>query len=376
MQVMKNISIRSTLVLSILGLLAAGFMILVEFTKKEREQPHFEEKLEAANLMYNCLAYLKENKFKDEIAVDNINDPNDSRIIGTRFSPITSGRGSLPIKLSTVNSNFAALAVQLYKDAGLKKGDHIAIGATGSFPCLNIAASAAAEVMGLEVSFISSVSSSSWGANDPEFAYPDMHAMLQEAGLFHFPIQAASIGGNQDIGRTLSPEGRDLALDIIKRNDITPITGASLEENIQRRVQIIEDRERSTNKEIELYVNIGGGIASLGSSENAERIPAGIKKNVKLSMFPDKRGVMFEMASRRRPFVNLLNVQRLMTEYELPRDPVPLPPIGEGLLFTTLKYDLRYVFTALGILVLLIVGVIFFDKRQNALGNEVVHTQD
>ncbi len=373
---MKDISIRSTLVLSILGLLSVGLMLLVERTKKEREQPHYEEKIAASRLMQESIDYLREKHFKDEIAIDNINDPNDTRIIGTRFSAITSGRGSLPVKLSTVNPNFAAMVVTLFKEAGLKKGDHIAIGATGSFPALNIAVSAAAEVMELEVSFIASATSSSWGANDPAYTYLDIHGSLNEGKLLKHRILASSIGANQDIGMTLSPEGRDMARAAVIRNRLRLINGKSLSENIEERLKLFKAREEETNQRVKLYVNIGGGVASLGSNLNSEKLPSGLLKDVKLSSFPDKRGVMFRMASQKVSLVNLRNIQRLMDDYGLPRDPVPLPAVGEGELFMALKYDLRYVFGAAGILIALIVGVILFDKRQNALGNEIVYTEN
>lgn len=372
---MKDISIRSTPVLGILGLLAIGLMFLVENTKKERPQPHYEEKIEAANLMRESIQYLKLKHFKDEIAIDNINDPNDTRIIGTRFSPITSGRGSLPIKLSTVNPNFAAMIVELFKGAGLKKGDHIAVGVTGSFPALNIATLAAAEAMGLEISLIASTTSSSWGANDPEYTFLDIHSSLKEGDFFNHSILASSIGANQDIGQTLSPEGRDMAKAAIQRNGLQLISGQSLNETIAKRIEIFTEQEREMGKKIKLYVNVGGGIASLGSNNNSAEIPSGLLKDVKLSTFPDKKGVMFEMASRKVPLINLRNIQRLMDKYKLPKDPVPLPEVGEGELYLALKYDLRYVYGATGILVLLIIGVILFDRRQNALGNEIVNTE-
>ncbi len=372
---MKNISIRSTLVLSILSIVAVLMMFIVEFTKKEQPQPYFQEKLAAAGLMSDCIEYLKHTAFRDEVIVDNINDPNDTRIIGTRYSSITSGRGSLPVKLSTVNPNFAAMIVELFKDAGIKKGDHIAIGATGSFPALNIAACSAVETMGLKISFIASVTASSWGANDPKYTYLDMHSSLLKGGLFKQKIIASSIGANQDIGRTLSPEGRSQAAEAVKRNGLIFINGNSLSENIAARMKIFGDREKELGKKIKLYVNIGGGVASLGSNINSEELPSGLLEDVKLNIFPDKKGVMFEMASRKLPLINLKNLQRLMTRYELPRDPVPLPEPGEGKLFYDLKYDMRYVFGATSLLVMLIFGIVVFDKKQNAIGNDIIQKE-
>lgn len=373
---MNNISIRSTTVLVILGLVAIGLMLVVEYTKHEQTQPFFQEKMEAARLMQRSIDHLKNTEFKNEIAIDNINDPNDTRIIGTRYSSITSGRGSLPIKLSTANPNFAAMLVQLYRDAGVREGDHIAIGATGSFPALNIATCAAAQVMNLKVSFISSVTSSSWGANNPDYTFIDMHRTLREAGLFSDPIVASSIGANQDIGRTLSADGRMQAKQAILRNQVHLINGSSVNENIRQRMNLFAARESEIGQPIVLYVNIGGGVASLGSDVNSQTIPSGLMKEPKLEIFEDKKGVLFEMASRKVSLINLRNIQVLMNQYDLPRDPVPLPLAGEGKLFFDLKYDLRFVFGATAILVLLIFGVIVFDRNQNALGKNIVKTEN
>ncbi|MGD1846060.1 MAG: poly-gamma-glutamate system protein [Salibacteraceae bacterium] len=369
---MKNLSIRSTLVLSILGSLSILLLIVVEWTQHHQTQAHFQQKMEAARLMQESLDYLKTTHFKNEVAVDNINDPNDSRIIGERYSSITSGRGSLPVKLSTVNPNFAAMMVDLFKKANLKAGDHIAVGATGSFPALNIAVATAAEVMQLKVTTIASVTSSSWGANHPDYTYLDIHKSLQKGGFLSQEMLAASIGANQDIGRTISPEGRAQAATAIHRNGLEFINGQSLVENIDRRMDLFAQSAAHKGLPIDLYVNVGGGVASLGSTANSEGLTAGLLEDVKLDEFIDKRGVMFEMASRGVALLNLRNLTPLMREYGLPLDPVPLPLPGEGTMFYDLKYDLRYVTGATLLLVLLIFGVILYDKKQNALGNEIV----
>jgi len=370
---MHKISIRSTPVLVVLGLLALGLFYFVESTKEEQQQDHFEEKITAAEAMQESIAFLKEKHFKNEVALDNINDPNDTRIIGTQFSEITSGRGSLPIKLSTTNPNFAALMVSLYREAGLQRGDHIVIGATGSFPAMNIAASVAAKTLGLKVTYLASVTSSSWGANDPDYTYLDIHKSLKEANLVDFSIVGASIGANQDIGRTLSPEGRELAVAAIERNNAALIIGEDLSACIDQRMRLIAREEKRSGKPVELYVNIGGGIASLGSKANADNLPSGLTMQGKLKDFPDKKGVVFQMVSQGKPFINMLNVQNLMNTYELPRDPFPLPPIGEGKLFKEVKYKLAYLIISFGSLLALLIAVIVFDRRQNALGKDVVH---
>lgn len=370
---MKDISIRKTWVLMVLAAIAAGLMIVVEFTKIERKDLHYEVKLKAAQQTEKCLKTLKDDFFGDEITIDNINDPNDTRIIGSQFSEITSGRGSLPVKLSTTNPNFAAMVVQLILDAGLKSGDHIAVCATGSFPALNIATVAAAEALGLEVSLITSTTSSSWGANNPNFTYVDMQQYLFAKSLMNTYILAGSIGANNDIGKTLSPEGRRLAKEAILRNDIPFLAGENLQENIDLRMHYFSRQEKALDKPIKLYINVGGGVASLGSSENADQLPSGLVQELKLAQFPDKRGVVFEMAAKRTPVINLLHLSRLMERYDLPIDPSPIPSPGEGKLYQALRYDLAWVFASLASLVLLFGAVLWIENKNNKLGQHLVN---
>lgn len=364
---MKNISIRSTLVLSILGVLAICIITLVENTKKIQQQEYYYEKIEAATLAKQCQLHIKNKFYEDEISLDNINDPNNSGIIGQQFSEITSGRGSLPIKLSTLNPNFAAMIVEQIKEAGLKKGDKVALCFTGSFPALNIATCAAIESLQLKPILITSVTSSSWGANNPNLTWLDMQKSLYEAKLISFLPIASSIGGNQDIGQTLSREGRELVISAIKKANIEYLNKGSLKANIEKRMELF-----NIHKDIKLFINVGGGIASLGSSANADAFPSGLKKDMKLKNIPEHRGVVFEMVKKDIPIINLLNIEKLLKEYKLPMDPMPLPEVGEGNMFQANKYDLKIVISLTSFYIVLIIFIMYYDKRQNELGTQII----
>jgi len=368
---MNNISIRSTLVLSILGVLAISILIIVENSKKFQKEDFYSEKIAAASLNKKMQLHIKNTFYADEIAIDNINDPNNTGLIGQQFSEITSGRGSLPVKLSTVNPNFAAMIVQQINEAGLKKGDPVGLCFTGSFPALNMATCAAIESLGLQPVLITSITSSSWGANSPALTWIDMQKSLYDAKLVSFIPVAASIGGNQDIGRTLSREGRDLAVQAINRNNIPYINEGSLLGNIQKRM-IFFNKEQTPK----LFINVGGGIASLGSNANATALPAGLKSNIKIKDIPDAQGIVYEMVQKGVPILNLLNISRLMRKYNLPKDPVPLPEVGEGTLFKAYKYDLTIVIAATSIFMGLIIAVMYYDKRQNELGTQIIKQHD
>jgi poly-gamma-glutamate system protein len=226
--------------------------------------------------------------------------------------------------------------------------------------------------MGLRTSLIASVTSSSWGANDPDYTYPDMHSSLIKGGLLKQGIIASSVGGNDDLGKTLSAEGRHLAIAAIDRNNLKVISERSLSESIGKRLALFK-RQESLAGPVIAFVNIGGGIASLGSARNSATLPSGVMADIKLRQFPDKQGVMFEMAVRGTKVINFLNINHLFDRYKLPEDPVPLPHPGTGELFYKLKYDYLYVAISLLTLVSALIGVIVLDKKQNAIGKDVIY---
>ncbi|MBO6515589.1 MAG: poly-gamma-glutamate system protein [Bacteroidia bacterium] len=370
---MNRISIRSTHILSILGTLAIACLLIVENTKVESRQDWYSDKLEASRLSSAAHGYIKDLRFKNGIFIDNINDPNETGLIGQEFSPISSGRGSLSIKSSTVNPNFAALVLELLKDAGVEKGDNVAICMTGSFPALNMSTIAALQTLEANPIVISSVTSSTWGATDPDFTWLDMHNMLHSKGVFKHKAVAASIGGNQDIGRALSAEGRELALQAIDRNGLIPIVGANLEENVARRMEIFQSHALS--KPIKLYINVGGGVASLGSKRNGFALKAGLNEDVLLASLPDKKGVVFQMAQMKVPIIHLLHLNVLMNKFNIPYEPMPIPKVGTGDLYHTLKYDLVITGICLVVLTSLIGGIVYQDKKRNELGSEIIQTK-
>ena len=74
---------------------------------------------------------------------------------------VTSLPGKLANKQMTVNPNFAAAIVQMRKDAGVEKGDFVAVGVSGSFPAFNVCTYTALETLRARPIVIGSGASSS-----------------------------------------------------------------------------------------------------------------------------------------------------------------------------------------------------------------------
>ena len=369
---MTTFRAKSNIVLGFLFALALLAFIAVEKSKKDVRQQWYDEKLEAAILSRKAADYLKSFRLEEGIFVDMINDPNQTALIGQEYSLITTDRGYIDAKLTSLNPNFAAVIVQYLMDAGVKSGDVVAVAVTGSFPALNISVLAAIETLKLKPIIISSVGASNYGANDPYFTWLDMENALYSAHIFSNKSIAASIGGGFDIGRGLSPEGRQLIIDAIERNNILFINENHLEKSIDKRMELYA--QQSQGKPIKAFINVGGGISSLGHTVNSELIPTGLTKNLLMKNYPVK-GVIVLMGQKGVPIIHLANIKDITRAYDLPNSPVPLPEPGEGGIFVQKKYDLVITSIATAILIVVILLVFINEKKSHRLGAEIVNAQ-
>jgi poly-gamma-glutamate system protein len=360
---------KSNIVLSLLFVLSLLALIAVENSKVEVKQKWYSEKLEAAQLSQVAANCLKNYRLEKGVFIDAVNDPNQTALIGQEYTLITTDRGDIQSKLSTTNPNFAAVMVQFLREAGLNKNDYVAVGFTGSFPALNVSVMAALQTLDLKPIIITSVGSSNFGANDPYFTWLDMENVLFKSNVFHIKSVAASIGGGYDMGRGLSPEGRDLIINAIERNEVEFINEKHLENSITKRMDIYE--KYSKGQPIKAYINVGGGIASLGNTINGKLIPPGITQYFTMRNFP-VRGVIIEMGQKGIPVIHLLNVDQLLSKYGLPKAPFPLPEPGDGGIFAEKKYSVLVTALATLILVAVIIVVYLSERKYHRLGTDMV----
>jgi len=364
---------KSNIVLGLLFLLSLLAFIAVENGKIDVRQDWYKEKLEASRLSQSAANHLKNYRLENGVFIDEINDPNQTALIGQEYSMITTDQGNIDSKLSSTNPNFAAVIVQLLKEAGLEDKDNVAVAFSGSFPGLNISVLAALETLNLRPIVITSVGSSNFGANDPYFTWLDMEKILNESKIFHHRSIAASIGGGNDFGRGLSPEGRDLIAKAIERNDVEFINEKHLENSIARRMEVYD--KYSKGQPIKAFINVGGGIASLGNTINGQLIPSGLTPHLPTGNFP-LHGVIIQMGQKGIPIIHLLNIDQLLAKYELPSNPVPLPEPGDGGIFVQKKYNV----ITTSIATLFLIGVIVFiyisERKHHRLGTDVVPVSD
>ena len=329
----------------------------VETSRVFLREKYFSEKLAAAQLMQDAMKVLKDYRIAQGVFIEELNDPNKTALIGEKETLITTDRGSLTAKLTSLNPNFAAVIIDLFKKAKLRKGDKVSFSCTGSFPALNIAVMSAAKVLDLDLIMISSVGASMFGATDPDFTWLDMESVLNENGIFQYKSVATSIGGGRDLGRGLSKTGRNLIIEAAQMNNILLIQENTLEQNILKKMGIFNSKGK-----IKLYVNVGGGLSSLGNAINGRLVKPGFHRYIYLKNIPLK-GTMFLFADMGVPVIHLLDIISIAETYELPVAPVPLPKPGNGRVFLDERYSVNIAAIALTIIVILILVIIFFDHK-------------
>lgn len=366
-----NLNSGSKTVLSVLGLLALMAFLAVEYGKEDVKLKWYDQKMEAASLTKKAADHLKEIRMHKGVFVDVVNDPNETALIGQDITPITTDRGYIEAKLTATNPNFSAVVVDMLKEAGLEKNDIVAVAFTGSFPGLNLAVHSAIQTLKLKPIIITSVGASNWGANDPYFTWLDMESSLYKAGILENRSVAASIGGGLDRGRGLSPEGRELIIDAIRRNKVEFINEEHLESSIQKRMDIyIKHRKK---EKIKAFINVGGGISSIGSVENSQFIPGGLSTTLPMKNFP-VRGVIVSMAEKNIPIIHLLNINQLAAQYGLQINPTPLPWPGVGEIFIQKRYSVLLTAAVTLSLIIAIAFVFMMERKRHQLGTEQVNT--
>ncbi len=317
------------------------------------------EMVQASEIMEEAMSQLLVCQGEKNQTLDVESDINSTGLIGVENSPITTTLGSLEAKRTTTNPNMGALVVQLLYEAGVKEGDAVAVGASGSFPALIVAVMSAAKAMGVNPIIICSLGASQWGANRPDFHFLKMFECLTSAGVFSFPLPAISLGGERDVGEGMPFDMLERLIKDIEDSGIVFIQEEDLQSNVRIKMKIFE--QHAGQNGIKSFINIGGNWSNIGTSSEILNLEPGL---VKIRKIPHKesRGLVFEMAERQIPVIHLLYIKGLVESYGLPWDPKPLPEVGKGRIYQIGVQDSPVFFTLALLYLCVMVGLFLFFR--------------
>jgi len=361
----------SRYVLVLVALMALGSVVAVETFKQRKEQRNFSAKLRAARHMSSAMVEVKKFRLQHKLTgqdgrdgaerfpIDKENDPTGSGLIGFPLSPITSNTGYLLSKQATINPNFAAVAAHLLKRAGVEKGDVVAVGFSGSFPALNLAVLSACEVLGLEPIIITSAAASEWGANIPGLSWLETENHLYKLRIVRHKTIAASIGGVEDKGYGMPPDGIKELKRVIEQLGIV-FLDAETEDTLERRMEIYD--HAAAGRPYKAYINVGGGTISVGSEHGKKMFLPGLNRRLPPEA-ADIDSIMVRFAQQDVPVIHFTQVRDLARMYELPIPPTEAQQVGKGTIFYKVEYNLTLAAILLGVLLV----AVYLLVRQNLM---------
>lgn len=282
-------------------------------------------KLDAARLMQTWMDAVKEMKLQSGLELTE-EDLHGTGLMGERYTLITTTLGDPAAKRTTCDPNMAALVVELLQQAGIRSGDIVGAGFSGSFPAMDLAVLAACQALDVKCVYIASVGASTYGANQPELTFPDMVCRLHQLGLLERAPSLITPGGDRDCGIEMDPELREQVLERVGNYGVPLMEEPDLEKNLLARMELYD-----TEGPIRCFVGVGGNISTAGLEENdlpCGLIPAGTVRN-----FSDRSGLLQRYNAGGLPVIHLLNIKQLVADYGLTFDPEQLVPPGESAIY-------------------------------------------
>lgn len=318
-------------------ILSTIIMIAVENVKQRDPvvEKNYATMVNAAKIMREGMETLKPLRAK--LAPINPEfDPQRSGLVGVENSIVTTNHGGRQSKQTTINPNWAAVAVKLMADAGVEQGDLVAVTVSGSFPALNLATYSAIKAIGAEPVIIASASSSQWGANVPNFLWLDMERELREAGILsHKPIYA-SLGGIEDRGIGIAEEGLDSIRNTIKKAGIDMIEPANYQEAVADRIAIF--REHSADRQYKAFINVGGGATIVGPPGIDDLFKSGLQEDAPARAFAVDT-VMGYFLQEDIPGIHFIGIKDMAERHGLPIMPQEVMPVGDGGIYSASVYN-------------------------------------
>ncbi len=304
---MKKLSLNIRLLIAF-GVLLGGTVVTGTCLIKKQPVKYVESMKEAVELTKSWFSVIDGLKREKGVSSDAFSNVPYNYMIGNEWSEITTTLGSLEAKEIATNPDFSALVVSLLHEAKIKKGDCVGVVLSGSFPSLAVSVFAALQTMEIDAVVMSSLGSSTYGANQPEVTWIDMESRLNRDGGMIYKSSLVSIGAEEDSGKGLSEEGIIKIKNAASRNNVRLYIPATLLESIEKRIEIFKEEE------IDLLINIGGNQAALGACSHSSGIPNGLNTKID-GCYDENRGLIVRMNESGVPFINMLDIKNLASQY-------------------------------------------------------------
>lgn len=320
------------LVLAVLALLSLS-AFLTHQSAHLGQNEYYETQVEAARRLERYFAAVR--SYKEELCIPlSEDDIHKTGMIGLPYTGITTTSGALEAKRTSAWPDMAALCVRMLFEAGVRPGDTVGAGFSGSFPGMNLAVVAACESMNVKLVCISSVGASTYGANNPELTFPEMMYRLKQDGHIHTSSAAVTMGGHHDVGLDMEQELADRIRLRLADLGLRLVEEANFQANLNLREALYQQEGP-----IDCFVAVGGNLTSLGQGEAGISLGQGVLRADRTLRLDAASGLVQRYLAREIPVINLLNIKKIMADYSMPYDPAQWPPIGQSAVYSDVRYD-------------------------------------
>ncbi|MEM5780010.1 MAG: poly-gamma-glutamate system protein [Lawsonibacter sp.] len=319
-----------------------GASLLAALGAREGRTEYYDIQVAAAQQLERCFAAV--HGYKEELGIPTSGeDLHGTGMIGESYTGITTTLGAIEAKRTTAWPDMGALCVRLLYEAGVRPGDTVGAGFSGSFPAMDLALVAACEAMGVELVCIASVGSSTYGANNPGLTFPEMMDRLREDGLIQTPMAAVTMGGEKDVGEDMDPELSSQIRVRLQARGLSLLDQPDFAQNLACRQNLYRQLGP-----IHCFVAVGGNVTSMGRGESGVSLGQGVLHPDRTPRLDDSSGLVQHYLAQGLPVINLLNIKKLTADYGLPYDPVEWPPIGQSAIYHIIRYPRSWLIAGLG----------------------------
>lgn len=242
-------------------------------------------------------------------------DPWDCGMIGVEWSGFTTTVGEPGAKRTACNPAWAVQFLRWFEELGLAPGDNVVVYSSASFPAMLLNALAAAESAQLDVFLVVSLGASTWGANQPGAAWPDMAGELRHAGFLQKQADFYTLGGEAEMGIGMAPEGVAELEQAAERSGVGLLQADGLPSMVKLKSELLLERAPAA------FVSIGGSHANLGGDPDVLKLRPGLLRHH--AGMNAGSGVISFALERQLPVIHVLNLKRMAAENGIPWDSEP-----------------------------------------------------
>jgi poly-gamma-glutamate system protein len=243
-------------------------------------------------------------------------DPGQTGLVGVEWSYLVTTQGDLDAKRASARPEWVLMFSGWFREAGVRRGDVVAVGCSASFPALLYALRCAAQPLGVRVRAVASLTASNYGATVPGFDLWEMEETILGRNLLPPALVAITPGGDKDAAADLDAEAAGMLRRRLEEIGTRPGAPEVVWPESMDEARALRERLLLAERPA-LFANIGGNSANMGTGRTALLLPRGLirpytRPESASGELPRGAGVIHRALASGIPCLHLLDVRSLL----------------------------------------------------------------